>query len=216
MKILAVSDQVAPAIYGPRICKRFGDVEMVLSCGDLPYYYLDYIASMLNVPCFYVHGNHDRPLHMSDGRVLVEPEGWVNLNGRTVEAKGMLLGGLEGSIRYKPNAPYQYTEREMAARAWRLVFGLLLNRTFRGRYLDILITHSPPFGIHDGMDYAHRGFKVFRWLMARFRPRYLLHGHRHIYEPEPFRTFYLDTEVINIYPFRVIEWQSPLKKVLYH
>jgi len=40
---------------------RFGDVELVLSCGDLPYYYLEYIVSMLNVPLLYVHGNHDAP-----------------------------------------------------------------------------------------------------------------------------------------------------------
>ena len=30
-----------------------------MGCGDLPDYYLDYIASMLNVPLTLVPGNHD-------------------------------------------------------------------------------------------------------------------------------------------------------------
>lgn len=206
MKILAVSDQVVEAIYGSRIRERFGDVDMVVSCGDLSYSYLEYIVSMLNVPCFFVHGNHDQPEYTSDGRTLTAPGGWINLDGRIVQDRGILVGGLEGSIRYKPHAPFQYTEREMAYKVWWLTPALLMNRMFHGRYLDIFITHAPPFGIHDGEDWPHRGFKPFLELMARFRPRYLLHGHKHIYGPETWRTRYLDTEVINVYPYRVIEW----------
>ena len=206
MKILAVSDHVVESIYSSHIRERFGDVDMVLACGDLPYSYMEYIVTMLNVPCFFVHGNHDRPEYTADGRTLIEPGGWVNLDGRIVKAKGVLLGGLEGSIRYKPRAPFQYTESEMAYRAWRLTPTLLMNRAFYGRYVDILITHSPPFGIHDGKDLPHRGFKTFLELMKRFQPRYLLHGHKHVYESEPRRTRYLSTEVINVYPSRMIEW----------
>jgi Icc-related predicted phosphoesterase len=206
VKILAVSDRVVGGIYSSCIQERFGDVDMAIACGDLPYSYLEYIVSMLNVPCFFVHGNHDRPEYMANGRILTRPGGWVNLDGRTVEAKGILLAGLEGSIRYKPRARFQYTEGEMAYKAWRMTPALLMNRVLRGRYLDILVTHSPPFGIHDGEDLPHRGFKALLGLMAHFRPRYLLHGHKHIYRPQPSRTRYLDTEVINVYPFRVIEW----------
>ena len=206
MKVLAVSDLVVEGIYSAHIRERFGDVDMVLSCGDLPYSYLEYIVTMLDVPSFFVHGNHDGPEYTADGHTLTKPGGWVNLDGRTVETKGILLGGLEGSIRYKPRAPFQYTESEMAYKVWRLMPALLMNRVCHGRYIDIFITHSPPLGIHDGPDLPHRGFKALLGLMARFRPRYLLHGHKHIYGPEPWRTRYLDTEVINVYPFRVIEW----------
>ena len=206
MKVLAISDQVVEGIYSPNIRERFGDVEMVLSCGDLSYSYLEYIVTMLNLPCFFVHGNHDQPEYMADGRVLTKPGGWVNLDGRTVKAKGILLAGLEGSIRYKPRAPFQYTEGEMAYKVWCMTPALLMNRVLHGRYLDILITHAPPFGIHDGKDLCHRGFKALLGLMARFRPRYLLHGHKHIYGPGLWQTRYLDTEVVNVYPFRVIEW----------
>ncbi len=206
MKILAVSDRVVEGIYSARICERFGDVDMVLACGDLPYSYLEYIVTMLGVPCFFVHGNHDHPEYTADGRTLTKPGGWVNLDGRIVRAKGILLGGLEGSIRYKPRAPFQYTESEMAYKAWRLTPALFMHRVLCGRYVDILITHSPPLGIHDGEDLPHRGFKTLLGVMSCFRPRYLLHGHKHIYGPEPWRTRYLDTEVVNVYPSRVIEW----------
>jgi Icc-related predicted phosphoesterase len=206
VKILAVSDQVVDRIYSPRILEQFGDVDMVLSCGDLPYSYLEYIVSMLNVSCFFVHGNHDRPEYMANGRTLVRPGGWVNLDGRTEEVKRILLGGLEGSMRYKPREPFQYTESEMTYKVWRMTLSLLMNRIRYGRYLDILITHAPPYGIHDGEDQCHRGFGALLGFMARFRPRYLLHGHKHTYRSETWRTRYLDTEVINVYPFRVIEW----------
>ena len=206
MKVLAVSDQVVEGVYSPHICERFGDVGLVLSCGDLPYYYLEYIVTVLSVPCFFVHGNHDQPMHTADGRTVSEPGGWVNLDGRTVEIKGVLLAGLEGSIRYKPTGDYQYTESEMAFKVLRLAPALLMNRARYGRYLNVLVAHSPPFGIHDGEDLPHRGFKVLLQFMARFRPRYLLHGHKHVYVPETSRTRYLDSEVVNVYPFRVIEW----------
>lgn len=206
MKILAVSDRVVPHLYSAQIRRQHADVEVVLACGDLSYSYLEYIASMLNVPCLFVHGNHDQSEHLSSGAVLTEPGGWTNLDGRSVEVKGVLLGGLEGSIRYRPNAPYQYTEGEMAYKVLRMVPGLLLNRLRYGRYLDVLVTHAPARGIHDGEDAAHRGFEVYLRFLARYRPRYLLHGHQHTYRGQVCRTRYLETEVINVYPSRVIEW----------
>jgi Icc-related predicted phosphoesterase len=206
VKILAVSDRVVKGIYSSHIRKRFGGVDMVISCGDLPYSYLEYIVSMLDVPCFYVHGNHDGPIHTADGCVLDSPGGWIDLDGRTAKAKGVLMGGLEGSIRYRPDGCFQYTEAEMRVKALQLVWAMVINRVRHGRYLDILVTHAPPLGIHDGEDWPHRGFKVFLDLMARFQPRYLLHGHKHIYGLEAWQTRYQDTEVINVYPYRVIEW----------
>ncbi|MCP4538393.1 MAG: metallophosphoesterase [Chloroflexi bacterium] len=206
MKILAISDQVVESIYSSRIRDRFGDVDMVISCGDVPYYYLEYVVSMLNVPALFVHGNHDQPEHTANGRTITEPSGWINLDGQVSNTRDVLLGGLEGSIRYKPHVPYQYTEKEMAYKVWRMTPTLLMNRIFYGRYLDILVTHAPPLGIHDGEDWPHRGFNAFLTLMTRFRPRYLLHGHKHIYGTDTWQTNYLDTKVINVYPYRVIEW----------
>ncbi len=206
MKILALSDQVVDSIYSAAVRERFGDVDLLLSCGDLPYSYLEYVVTMLNVPAFYVHGNHDMPEDLGQGVLLKEPRGWVNLDGRTARAGPLLLAGLEGAPRYRPDAPFQYTETEMRWKVIRMLPALLLNRLRYGRYLDILVTHAPPLGIHNDVDLPHRGFAVFRWLMERFRPRYLLHGHKHVYKPQTTRTRYRETTVVNVYPFAVLEW----------
>lgn len=179
LQFLTVSDEVVPAIYSLGVKERFGDIDCVLGCGDLPYYYLDFIVTMLGVPCFYVQGNHDGVEHTEGGQVIREPQGSVSLEGRTVLHEGVILAGLGGSIRYNEESGAQYTETEMMFRVWRLTPRLLLNKRRYGRYLDILLTHAPPLGIHNGPDRPHRGFQAFRGFMDRFKPRYLIHGHIH-------------------------------------
>jgi Icc-related predicted phosphoesterase len=206
VKILAVSDKVCDTIYSSDIRRNYGDVDLVIACGDLPFYYLEFIASSLNVPCFFVYGNHDMNVrHTGNGSVSIHPPGWVNLDKKTVYAKGLLMAGLEGSLRYRPDGMHQYSQDEMRLRALKMLPELMVNRLRHGRYLDLLVAHSPPFGIHDGPDYPHIGFSVFLTLIDRFQPRYLLHGHKHVYGLEPTRTIRHQTEIINVYPYRVIE-----------
>jgi len=50
MKILALSDVELPAVYSFRIRERFPDADLAISCGDLPYYYLEYVLSSLDSP----------------------------------------------------------------------------------------------------------------------------------------------------------------------
>jgi Icc-related predicted phosphoesterase len=207
VKLLAVADKVIEFIYSPSLVEKFGDVDMVLSCGDLPYYYLEYIVTMLCVPLLYVHGNHDPPIeYSSSGRRSTGPAGCINVHGRLVQERGLAVAGLEGSIRYKPQGIYQYTESEMWRQILRVSPALLLNRLFTGRPLDIVLAHAPPYSIHNGRDLTHRGFSSFLWLMRRFKPRYLLHGHRHVYTPsEVTETQYEQTMVVNVYPYKVLE-----------
>ncbi len=206
MKLLALSDEVVDYIYSPQVKTNFGDVDLVVGCGDLPYYYLEYVVSMLDKPVYYVPGNHDgRKQHMSDGRVVDRAEGCINIDGQTQRHADLLLAGLGGSIRYRPGERNMYTEAEMGARIGALSPKLLANRVGRGRFLDILVAHSPPLGIHDDTDPAHIGFGVFLSFMRWFRPRLLLHGHAHVYRrDQPTITKYNDTCVINVYPYRVI------------
>lgn len=212
MKILAVADKVVNTIHASTILDDFGDVELVIACGDLPFHYLEFIASSLNVPCFFVYGNHDLNMKQTmSGPVAVHPPGWYNLDERTVCENGILLAGLEGSIRYNSEGVHQFSQDEMRWRALALAPKLIANRLRFGRYLDILVAHSPPYGIHDGPDYPHTGFTAFLTLMKLFRPRYLLHGHKHVYVPEPTHTTYRQTQIINVYPYRVIEIDDRLK-----
>ncbi|MDF1515238.1 MAG: metallophosphoesterase [Anaerolineae bacterium] len=208
LKILAVSDQEAPIIESPALAELYGDVDVVLSCGDLPYTYLEYIATMLPARCLYVHGNHDHPQLLANGRMLKEPGGWHNVDCTTMHVKGWIIGGLEGSIRYRPGVPYQYTEQEMQNRIHRMTLSMLMNRLFKGRYIDILITHAPPFHIHDGEDHSHRGFQALLRFIERFQPGYLLHGHQHRTNIQRWHTTCGETEVINIFPYRRLELEK--------
>lgn len=206
MKILALSDEVLEQVYSPTVRDKFGDVDFVLGCGDLPFYYLEFLISALDVPLLYVLGNHDRgPQYTADGRVLTSVQGGHNIHGRVVEERGLLLAGLEGSMRYRPEAPLMYSEGEMRREVLRLLPRLWLNRMRYGRALDILVTHSPPLGIHDQEDIAHKGFEVFLPLLKFARPRYLLHGHIHVYRATPQETQYEATKVVNVYPLRMLE-----------
>ena len=86
---------------------------------------------------------------MSDGRVFGSAEGTINIDGESANENGILLAGLGGSIRYRPDGVHQYTQSEMKGRILSMTPSLILNRLRQGRFLDILITHSTPRGIHD-------------------------------------------------------------------
>ncbi|MGC9356986.1 MAG: metallophosphoesterase family protein [Anaerolineae bacterium] len=206
-RILVVSDEVVSTLFSRDVRKYVGPIDVLLSCGDLPYSYLEYLVTRLHTRhAYYVHGNHDSPEYRHDNTTLTAPGGWVNLDRRSVfvRKENLLVAGLEGSLRYKPDAPYQYTQGQMRRRALHLMVKLTFNYVLHGRFLDILITHSPPAGIHDGPDWPHRGFEIFPALMKRFRPRLLLHGHKHRYGPMPWRTRFEETVVVNVHPFRLI------------
>lgn len=204
-KILAVSDQVVERIYTLAVGGHFKDINMILGCGDLPYTYLEYLLSVLNVPLYYVPGNHD-PLYNPD-RKLSHAEGGSNLDLRIAFAKGFLIAGLGGSIRYRPDGVNQYTQGEAFSRAFMLAYRILFSRLRYRRDLDILITHSPPFGIHDEDSKAHRGLKALNFLIRVARPRYHFHGHTHFYRNnlEQSVTKIEETVIMNIFPYKVVE-----------
>ena len=43
----------------------------------------------------------------------------------------------------------------------------------------ILLTHSPASGLGDDTDLAHKGFETFLYLIDKYRPRVMAHGHVH-------------------------------------
>jgi uncharacterized protein len=213
MRILTVSDKVEPVLYGPHIRDRVGHIDLVLACGDLPYYYLEYVVGLLDAPLFYVHGNHDQVIArtMSGIPALGSTISWgTDLHMRTAEHRGLLLGGLEGCRRYSPNRPFQYSEVEMRWQAARLGVKLWANRLRHGRFLDILITHAPPRGIHDDEDVPHQGFESHLSFMRSYRPMLLIHGHQHVYNRNAAttETQFEDTWVLNTYGYRVLELEQ--------
>src|SRR2546425_3329828 len=162
-RILAIADEVDEALYGDKLDRL--DPHIVLSCGDLPFDYLEHIVSRLNVPLLYVPGNHDPDLSPGDSTwspLSAEPprrgpEGCINVDGRVVDAAGLRVAGLGGSMRYKPG-PNQYSESQMF---WRgLPAGVGAGPT-RGRGRGVghhgPVTPSAAAGFGGrGRDVAHR------------------------------------------------------------
>jgi uncharacterized protein len=193
VRLLAVSDEVEPQLLDERTVEAQGRVDLVIGCGDLPADYLDALATVYAAPLVFVRGNHDPPGRQGD--YLNEAE----IDGRVVKEKGLLIAGLEGSIRYSDGA-HQYTERQMMAKVRALRLRLRL------RHPDILITHGPPAGVNEGTDAPHRGLVAVRRAVQWMRPRLLLHGHVHPYGREIIREGRLgETRVINVVGHRLIE-----------
>lgn len=205
MKILAVSDEVVERLYTLSQSGHFSDVELILGCGDLPYPYLENLLTFLNKPLMYVPGNHD-PIYNAENH-LARVEGGSNLDLKLERHKKFLIGGFGGSVRYRPDGTNQYTQNEAYWRAYRMLPRLMLNRIHYGRALDILITHSPPFGIHDEDSHAHRGLKAINWLLRVAQPRYHFHGHTHFQRRNisASETDYGITRIVNIFPYKVID-----------
>lgn len=223
MKILCISDARDPLIYSPQVKSRFGDIDLVLAAGDLELDYYGFIVSSLNKPLLFVFGNHNlskihhfRREYASGFPPDFHPHvgepvshGSTYLGAKATRIGGLIIAGLGGSMRYN-DGQNQFTETGMFLRALRLLPKLLYYRIVHGRFLDVLLTHSPPHGIHDMSDLPHRGFKVFLWFMRVFKPRYLIHGHIHLYDINAQRvTVYSRTHVVNAYEHILIDTEDP-------
>jgi len=219
MKILCVSDHIDPLVYTNNIKERFADADMVLAAGDLPLGYLDFIVSSLNVPVFFVFGNHnleDLPYfrrNLDTYNALDEGGkmggcGAIHLHGKIHREKRLFIAGLGGSMRYN-KGENQYTDFQMYLEILKLFPAMLFNKILWGRWVDILLTHASPLGIHDQPDRCHQGFRAFLWFMRVFKPKYLVHGHIHLYDLSEVRTTrYHDTLVINAYSRYVIDTEA--------
>jgi hypothetical protein len=193
VRVLAVSDEVDRSL-GPETLQELRP-DLLISCGDLPFDYLEYLLTLANVPLLYVPGNHDPdvsarprgpaftgvvPLRFADSNA--EPPGvagGVSIDGRVAEAAGLRVAGLGGSVRYR-EGPNQYTQRQMRRRALRLELLCRLRGPLARLRVDLLVTHAPPLGVGDvGDDPAHVGFAAFHRLVRTLAPRMLLHGHIH-------------------------------------
>jgi Icc-related predicted phosphoesterase len=206
--ILAVTDEADPRIYSGTLREPMGHVAFVVSCGDLPASYLEFIADAINRPVYYVLGNHAEELTRRCAGKVCHPAGAIDIGGKVVQdpGTGLILAGFPGCPRYREADPAQYSEWEIELMAAKMTPRLQLNRLRHGRALDLLVTHAPARGINDAPDPAHRGFDALRGFLERWRPPYHLHGHVHRYDrSRPYRQRFAETEVINVFPYRLLE-----------
>ena len=197
MKILVVSDIESKRYYDYYVPGKLAEFDLIISCGDLHREYLEFLVTMARCPLLYVHGNHD------DAYDKEPPGGCICIEDDIYEFKGIRFFGLGGSYRYKDKGEHMYTDRQMSLRAWKAGLKIKKHKGF-----DVLVTHAPALGIGDTEHISHRGFKTFLYLMDRYHPKYLLHGHVHRnYGPKiPQVQTYHDTAVINAFEYYILEY----------
>ena len=233
MKILCLSDYVDPLIYNQNLRQTFGDVDLVLCAGDLPLDYVDFVVTMLNKPTYFIFGNHNlkdfsyyhksmtnlpEAQHSETSREnfghggtyagfkVFRDNSLSYIDPATGKRTPLLLAGVSGSLLYNKGLN-QYTEKQMKAKLLKMVPALIKNKLKYGRYIDILLTHASPRHIHDKEDPCHRGFECFNWFIQKFKPKYLIHGHIHLYDAREKRiTKTEDTTVVNAYAHLLIEF----------
>ena len=233
MKILCLSDYVDPLIYNQNLRQTFGDVDLVLCAGDLPLDYVDFVVTMLNKPTYFIFGNHNLKdfsyYHKSMTNLPEAQHSETNrenfghggtyagfkvfrdnslsyIDPATGKRTPLLLAGVSGSLLYNKGLN-QYTEKQMKGKLLKMVPALIKNKLKYGRYIDILLTHASPRHIHDKEDPCHKGFECFNWFIQKFKPKYLIHGHIHLYDAREKRiTKTGDTTVVNAYAHLLIEF----------
>ncbi len=198
MKILVIADIESPALWDHFDKSKLAGIDLIISCGDLKPEYLSFLVTFTTAPVLYVHGNHDERYDRKP------PEGCICIEDKIYNFNGIRILGLGGSMRYRPGG-YQYTQSEMEKRVKKLKFQLWKHKGF-----DILVTHSPAFGLNDGSDLPHTGFHVFNALLDEYKPRYFLHGHVHLnYGRNPRLCKYGDkTTVVNGFERYILEYEE--------
>lgn len=192
VRVLAVSDE---EVLSVRSRARDLAVDLVLAAGDLPWDYLEGVASTVDAPAAFVPGNHDPGISATSAG----PRGFVNVDERIVTIAGLRVAGLGGCVRYN-GGTHQYTQQQYDRRA-----RTMLQHARDDAPVDVLLTHAPPLGLGDGDDPSHLGIAALHGVLEVLRPTWHLHGHIH-----PFGMVKGDrqvgpTTVRNVIPWQVVE-----------
>ena len=200
MKILVLADQKSKYLYDFYEPDKLKDIDLIISCGDLPANYLSYFVTLCNVPLLYVKGNHDGKYETAP------PEGCICIEDDIYVHQGIRIMGLGGSMEYIPRADNQYTEQKMRKRLWKLQYKLWKHKGF-----DILVTHAPARQVNDLEDLPHRGFEVFRTLLEKYTPKFFFHGHVHANYSRNFKRVdtYGKTTIINAFEYYIVDYPQP-------
>ena len=222
MRILAVADHEDPALGEHFRRERWGEIDAIISCGDLKAEYLEYLVSRFDRPLYYVRGNHDIDYSKSG------PGGCESIDGRIIRLGDLRVLGLEGS-RWYGGKGVELTEQRMAMKIKSAEVRMLLS----GK-IDILVTHAPPRFCADhrcdkpqGLgracvvragdrcteagDLPHAGFETLQSFVLGHRPPFLLHGHTHLsYGMVKRQRLLGDTRVIDCYGAYILDTDAPL------
>ena len=198
MRILVLADEEDQMLWDHLDRRRLEGIDMIISCGDVSSSYLSFLTCFTAAPILYVHGNHDVRYQEKP------PEGCICVDGRVYVHDGIRIMGLGGCMRYKPG-PHQYSESEMKKRIFKLLPSIWWHRG-----VDILVTHAPAKDLGDGKDRVHKGFEAFRWLMHRYQPKFMMHGHVHKEYTHDFKRElrWGETTIVNAWTSYVVEYDA--------
>ncbi len=186
MNILAISDRPPKTSIKETLASH--QIDLICTLGDLEYSQIRDLADVTTIPKLGVYGNHCSGNYFND-------LGITNMHLQTFEYQGITFGGFEGSIKYKEDDYAKMYTQEQAE---------VLLKDFP--YVDVLLCHSPPFGINDEPDPAHQGLKALKTYLEQKKPKYLFHGHTYPKEHSIVRKF-LDTEIVYVYGDKVVTIQ---------
>lgn len=210
-RILVVADMVHPYIYRDAFPSGLEPIDLVLCAGDLPGFYMEFLATRVPAPVVYVHGNHGEEKVKDYLGHEAPPAGVENAHGRVIRAAGLIIAGWGGAPRYREGGEGQYTGLEVRVGLGRMKPSLWWNQRRDGRALDIFLTHAPPPGPHAGSDYAHRPCREIGEFDARYKPALHVHGHVHAYEGKKVEYVTPEgTRVINAYGYKMLEIDLPV------
>ena len=206
MRILAVADLESKFYWDFFEKSKLEGIDLIISAGDLDPHYLSFLATYAKCPVLYVHGNHDYKYEK------IPPDGCECIEDKRYNYKGVRILGLGGSMKYNmgEESLHQYTEKDMARRVRKMRLKLMKNHG-----VDILVTHSPAYNLHDGEDLPHRGFQCFYKILDKYSPGLFIHGHVHrTYGRQYVQQYsYKDTKVINAFERCIIDFEPDKKQV---
>ncbi|HYM84180.1 MAG TPA: metallophosphoesterase [Candidatus Dormibacteraeota bacterium] len=207
IRLLAVSDELDPALGHDVNRERLGRIDMVIGCGDLGADELCFLGDAFGVPLIYVLGNHDR-----GGRWAQSAPRLPTPLARFSTELGLGFVGLSWPGHDRPGLHARRDERAAWVDVARVVVRLAIRR-LTGRAAPVLVvSHAPPRGLGDGPDAYHRGFAGYRWLVERLRPPVWLHGHTNPASTERRDVRAGPTRLVNVTGSVLIELRPPSQR----
>jgi uncharacterized protein len=204
IRLLAVSDDVDPALDHEINRDKIGRVDAIIGAGDLEPSYLCFLGDAFCAQVAYIRGNHDRGAHWLE--TLCDAPQPLS-SGQLVDVEGITVAPFEWPGLRQDRAPRN------ESRAWLDVLRIsrsLFVRRMRGRRAPVLVlSHAPPRGVGDSSDAYHVGFAAYRWLLERLQPPLWLHGHTTPATVPDWRDRLGDSMVINVTGSVVVELVPP-------